>query len=430
MPRKRRGREQPRPMVSAGPAARRDRVAALQEVAAALASALTMEEVARIVFDNGLARCGARAMGIVWSFAPGELRLAFGRGVTAAEFEALDAASRLGAPMPVREALRARAPVWVDSPEQLRTRYPALEPLRAKRGEHGFAVVPLVVGDGCPGVIGLTFGPEHVPTPAERRFVEALAQLGAQAFDRARLFEAEQAARREAEEVGRLQEQLMAVVGHDLRTPLSAISLAAATLARRGGLAPEAAALVERITSSAARMGALIGDLVDLSRARQGVGVSLHVARIDLGEVVRGALAELDATPDGQNVSFELSGDAALDADRDRLAQVVSNLVANALQHGAGAPVSVRVTGGDTHVTLAVANAGPPIPPELLPHVFEPFRRGEAYARGAGGPSGNSGLGLFIVSEIVRAHGGTVDARSGREGTVFTVRLPRARPLG
>jgi signal transduction histidine kinase len=333
--------------------------------------------------------------------------------------------------MPIREALRARAPVWVDSPEQLRTRYPALEPLRARRGEHGFAVVPLVVGDRCPGVIGLTFGPEHVPTPAERRFVEALAQLGAQAFDRARLFEAEQAARREAEQVGRLQEQLMAVVGHDLRTPLSAIGLSAATLVRRGGLSPEDRALVERISSSARRMGALIRDLVDLSRARQGVGVSLHVARVDLGEVVRGALAELDAGPDGQEVSLAVRGDAALDGDRDRLAQVVSNLVGNALQHGGGSPVYVTVTGGDLDVTLAVANGGPPIPEELLPHVFEPFRRGEPYARAAGGRPGNSGLGLFIVREIVRAHGGTVEVRSEREaGTVFTVRLPRARTLG
>jgi signal transduction histidine kinase len=222
----------------------------------------------------------------------------------------------------------------------------------------------------------------------------------------------------------------MAVVGHDLRTPLSAIGLAAATLSRRGELGPEARALVERITSSAARMGALIRDLVDLSRARQGVGVSLRVARVDLGEVVRGALAELAAAPGGQGVSLTVSGDAALDADRDRLAQVVSNLVGNALQHGAGSPVSVTVTGGHADVTLAVSNGGPPIPPEVLPHVFEPFRRGEPYPHGAGGPSGSSGLGLFIVREIVRAHGGTVDVRSGADGTVFTVRLPRARTLG
>lgn len=430
MPRKRGGRAESRAIAPARRAARRDHVAALQHVTAALSSALTMEEVAKVLFETGLERCGARAMGIVWSFTPGELRLVSGRGVTQAEFEALDAAARLGAPMPVREALRGRAPVWVNSPEQLRQRYPALEPLRARRGEHGFAVVPLVVGERCPGAIGLTFGPEHVPTPAERRFVEALAQLGAQAFDRARLFEAEQEARRQAEQIGRQQEQLMAVVGHDLRTPLSAIALAAATLSRSGELGPEARALVERITSSAARMGALIRDLVDLSRARQGVGVSLRVARVDLGEVVRGALAELAAAPGGQGVSLTVSGDAALDADRDRLAQVVSNLVGNALQHGAGSPVSVTVTGGHADVTLAVSNGGPPIPPEVLPHVFEAFRRGEPYPRGAGGPSGSSGLGLFIVREIVRAHGGTVEVRSGADGTVFTVRLPRARTLG
>jgi hypothetical protein len=127
MPRKRGGRAEPRAIAPARRAARRgDHVAALQQVTAALSSALTMEEVAMVLFETGLARCGARAMGIVWSFAPGELRLVSGRGVTQAEFEALDAAARLGAPMPVREALRGRAPVWVNSPEQLRQRYPAL----------------------------------------------------------------------------------------------------------------------------------------------------------------------------------------------------------------------------------------------------------------------------------------------------------------
>jgi signal transduction histidine kinase len=123
-------------------------------------------------------------------------------------------------------------------------------------------------------------------------------------------------------------------------------------------------------------------------------------------------------------VSLAVHGDAALECDGERLAQVVSNLVGNALQHGAPAQVRVEVAGEAREVRLSVQNGGPPIPPALLPHVFEPFRHGaeprssERVAR--------TGLGLFIVREIVTAHGGTVEVASdAASGTTFTVRLPR-----
>jgi phosphoserine phosphatase RsbU/P len=236
-------------------------------------------------------------------------------------------------------------------------------------------------------------------------------------------------ARRRAEEaearawnVAHVEEQLMAIVGHDLRTPLSAISLTTEVLFRRGGLSPEDGRTLSRIASSASRMSAIVRDLLDLSRARQGMGIRVEKARVDLGEISRRALQEFGGVEDRQPVALAIEGDVTLQADAARLGQVIANLVGNAAQHGASSPIEVRVTGRSQDVTLAVHNLGPPIPPAALPHVFEAFRRGPA----GGERSGSVGLGLFIVQHIVASHGGTVSVASEAErGTTFTVRLPR-----
>jgi signal transduction histidine kinase len=399
-----------------------DHVARLQQLTEAVSSAVTMRDVARALFEQGLEQLGARAVGIVWMVRPGKLELVFGHGVSEEEFRALDAAAHAGERLPVHDAVVGRRSVWLETPEEIRERYPVLEPLRARRGESGCAIVPLVVGDRCPGVIGFTFDRPHPFSATERSFVEALAKVSAQAFERARLFEAEQEARREAERVRDLQHRLMAIVGHDLRTPLGAILLSAGALTARGDLTPQQAKVVDRIATSAGRMNAIIGDLLDFGRARQGMGFALRLERVDLGEVARRAIAEL--TAGGRRpVALRVEGDPALDGDPARLAQVASNLIGNALEHGGAGEVSVRVDGRGPDVRLAVHNEGPPIPPELLPHVFEPFRRGDDDRR-----AGGTGLGLFIVREIVVAHGGTATASSDAAGgTTLTVRLPRRR---
>jgi signal transduction histidine kinase len=397
-----------------------ERVTRLQHFTAALSSAVTMKDVARVLVEQGLEQFGARAVGIMWAMRSSRLDFVFGHGVSEPEFRMLDAAARRGERLPVRDAVLGRKAIWLETAEELRARYPVLEPLRALRGETGCAVVPLVVGERCPGVIGFTFDRARRLAAAERAFVETLAQLSAQAFDRARLFEAEQEARREAERARKAQEQLMAVVGHDLRTPLSSIRIAAWLLAKRGDLTPEQAGTVKLMASSAGRMSALLRDLLDLDRARHGLGVALDRERVDLGELAERTILEF--TDGAARLTLAASGDLALDGDPGRLAQVLSNLVGNALQHGAGTPVKVALAGGEGAVVVTVHNGGPPIPAELLPEVFEPFRRGAA----PGARRGSVGLGLFIVREIVRAHGGAVEVHSTADaGTTFTVRLPR-----
>jgi signal transduction histidine kinase len=169
-------------------------------------------------------------------------------------------------------------------------------------------------------------------------------------------------------------------------------------------------------------MNRMIDDILDLTRGQFGEGIPLTFAPADLGEVSRAAVSELRTAHPARLLEDEVAGDARGFWDEGRLARVVSNLVGNAIHYSAQGPVRVSVTGEGERVTLAVHNGGEPIPGEALPRIFDPFRRATSNAPGLG-------LGLYIVQEIVRAHGGTVGVASSRkEGTTFAVTLPRRPP--
>jgi signal transduction histidine kinase len=171
-------------------------------------------------------------------------------------------------------------------------------------------------------------------------------------------------------------------------------------------------------------MHRMIGYLLDLIQVRLGPGLPLTRAPVDLGAVCREALAELRTLHPDRGITLELRGGLRGEWDGDRLAQVVSNLAANALQHGRqDAPVRVTARGEGDAVELRIHNTGSPISPGVLPHLFEPMFKGGAEASG---PRGSVGLGLYIAREIVTAHGGAIAVTSSAEaGTAFTVRLPR-----
>jgi signal transduction histidine kinase len=233
---------------------------------------------------------------------------------------------------------------------------------------------------------------------------------------------AAEAARDEASRVGGLQERLVAVVGHDLRNPLGALLGNLDILVRSGPLTERQQLVAARMRGSVLRMEGMIRDLLDLARTRQGGLLAVSPVDVRLGEVCARAVSEVRDAHGGTDVSFEVDGDDRARLDPERIAQLVSNLVANAIEHGApGAPVRVRVTGDGADVVLSVENVGPTIPPELSDHLFEPFRRGTADGKGLG-------LGLFVVHEVTRAHGGGVTFRSAQGQTVFDVRLPRGSP--
>ncbi|MCI0570291.1 MAG: PAS domain-containing sensor histidine kinase [Myxococcaceae bacterium] len=233
-------------------------------------------------------------------------------------------------------------------------------------------------------------------------------------------------ARKDAEarlrESAEVRELLLAAVSHDLRGPLNAIALCAAALQKQHGVAGSALQAVGLIAASAERMRQLLGSLLDFSRARSGTLV-LERRPSNLQPVVQRAVEEVLLVHPERAVALACEGPHEGEFDAAAVARVASNLVGNAVQYSpADEPVWVELKGSGEAVVLTVHNRGAPIPPELLPHLFEPFRRGEG--RGVGG----LGLGLYIVRELVEAHGGHVDVSSTEEaGTRFTITLPRTR---
>jgi signal transduction histidine kinase len=230
------------------------------------------------------------------------------------------------------------------------------------------------------------------------------------------------------ENEARFRDQLLATVGHDLRTPLSGVLMGARLLQAHRTLAPPDRAAVDRIIRQAERMSRMVHDLLDYSRLRVGQRLTVVRASCDVAATAAEVIAAMSISHPRRAVRLVVHGDTRGEWDTDRLSQVLSNLIANALAYGSSdSPVTVRVEPRDEEVLVSVHNEGTPIPPDAIGHLFEPFWRGGA--RLDKRTSGGLGLGLFIVQEIVRAHGGTLGVRSSRsEGTTFSVALPRDPP--
>ncbi len=223
---------------------------------------------------------------------------------------------------------------------------------------------------------------------------------------------------RELRAVAEFREMFIGVLGHDLRNPLESIVLAATLLLRRGHLDENDAATTTRIIRGSQRMSRMISQVLDLTQARLGGGLPIERKPTDLHEVCRNVVEEFDA-----QVKLDVVGDVTGSWDDDRLAEVVSNIAGNAIQYAApGTVVTVDVHADGDHVVVEIRNQGEPIPADALPFIFEPFRRAHQREKSA---VKNLGLGLYIAHEIVRAHGGTLAARSAEGTTTFVMRLPR-----
>ena len=216
-----------------------------------------------------------------------------------------------------------------------------------------------------------------------------------------------------------LREQFIAVLGHDLRNPLASIDAGTRLLARVPS--PEKAATVLGLMqSSVARMAGLIDNVLDLARGRLGGGLTLQRAPVQLGPVLRQVIDELCASHPRQEVEAVLELDAVVDCDRGRIAQLLSNLLGNAMTHGAAdQPVLVHAVTRADVFELSVSNAGQEIPAAAIERLFQPFARGAVRPDQAG-----LGLGLYIASEIARAHGGSLSVASSPMQTRFTFLMP------
>ncbi len=221
------------------------------------------------------------------------------------------------------------------------------------------------------------------------------------------------------------RKMFLAILGHDLRNPLAAVTLSAKLA--MGSEGPELKQLLTQIVTSATAVSDLVTDLIDFTSSSIGAGLPLKPAAADFRVVCDEVAREMRAAHPGRSVHCDLRGELGGTWDPHRLRQVVANLVGNALQHGSATePVELAADGTAAEaVVLSVHNSGEPIPAELLPTIFNPLTRGRVSVRERRRP-GSIGLGLYIVREIVAAHGGTVGITStAAAGTTVTVRLPR-----
>jgi signal transduction histidine kinase len=271
-------------------------------------------------------------------------------------------------------------------------------------------------------------------TEDDLHFAQAVADRAALAIDNARLLKeiedanahiadqlvAESRRRAEAENASRFAETFIGILGHDLRNPLNAVTMAAAVLRQR--VDHVHAKTIDRIEASTTRMSNMVTQLLDLTRSRLGGGIVLDKSSCDLGAVISDVIDELQLAHGDRTIRWNKRGVVGT-WDRDRLAQVASNLVGNALEHGdPDQPVEVSLETTVGGASFTVRSRGKVIAPDLIPVLFDPYR--QAALRGA--RSRGLGLGLFITQQIVQAHDGQIDVTSTDDGTTFTVTLPRA----
>jgi signal transduction histidine kinase len=230
---------------------------------------------------------------------------------------------------------------------------------------------------------------------------------------------------RRAQETAQLREQFIAILGHDLRSPLGSIVLTSQRLIESKRTPDEVIKPVQRILRSANRIGRMVDDLLDFARTRLGGGMPITPAPIaDLASFFGNLVEEIGTAHPGRRIALDVEPATSAAWDPDRIAQVLSNLIGNALMHSpADTEVRVSAHGERDSVLVKIHNLGSPIAPELLGKIFEPFQRGQGADTGV---KSGLGLGLYITETIVKAHRGAIMvSSSSEEGTTFTLRLPR-----
>ena len=401
----------------------------LQAATEAFTGALSLGEVANLIVEQAMAALGAQS-GALAAVEPdgASVRLVAQHGV-----ELLDATTApLSAPLPICAAIRETRPVLLARREDMARDYPNLEALHTAAGVHAMAAFPMTIGGRTIGGLLVRFEAPHELNAADRAFMNALSRIAAEAFERARLFDAERHARAAAEAANRAKAAFLASMSHELRTPLQA-ALGFAQLMRGGVYGPvteQQSEALGRVERSQLHLRRLIDDILDFARLEAGrVRIDVEPVAVEelMQEVVR--LVGPDAMKKQLRLTTQLasSGEAVL-ADHQRLLQILLNLVGNAIKFTpSGGRVELRAASDESRVLIQVRDTGVGIPANRLEAVFDPFVQvDDALTRTAEG----AGLGLSISRDLARAMGGdiTVESEVGA-GSTFTVALPRAVPV-
>jgi PAS domain S-box-containing protein len=410
----------------------RDRAERLQALTAALARARTLDEVATVVVADMVVALGARTGALA---------------VRAPEGDALVLLRTVGFPEPIApnvrrqtlefrspltECYRAQSPVWIEKregPEGLDARFPPIAPVWEVLGVASSAFVPLVVAGEAVGVISFAFPAPRTFSPEERAFLLTLGQQAALAVERARLFEAEYAARAEAERANRAKSEFLAVMSHELRTPLNAIGGYAELMEMgiRGAVTQQQVDDLRRIQTSQRHLLGLINEVLNYARLETGT------VQYDIGDVrILDALVGVETlvAPQAQAKDLALAvapcpRELAVRADAEKVRQILVNLLSNAIKFtDRGGRVELTCAGAGAQVHVHVRDTGIGIPPDQLERIFEPFVQVRAdLTRTAEG----TGLGLAISRDLARGMAGDLAAESTPGvGSTFTLTLPAA----
>lgn len=290
-------------------------------------------------------------------------------------------------------------------------------------GLESYISIPIVKanGDFFGTLCAIDSVPANIDEPAITKTLTLFAQLIAMNLDTQRHLEATQIELNNANELGRLREQFIAVLGHDLRTPLSAIRMSADLLESKTE-EKRSLNLISAIRTSSVRMGVLIENILDFARGRLGGGIPVQRKLVDdLQHTLQLTLAEVQASYPQAVFIHELDVPAGIYCDALRISQLLSNLLGNAATHGSNsAPIVLKAYAENDEIVISLTNQGTPISAQLMPLLFEPFSRAEAGQRCEG-----LGLGLYIASQIATAHNGTLSVTSTAEaGTCFVARFP------
>jgi signal transduction histidine kinase len=402
------------------------RTTRLHALTAALSEAVTVEAVAKAVVQQGNVVVGATSGSVLLVVENGAALSvlhaeAYGRSIKDTSRVAVEPG------LCEADALQTRAPIFIASWEESQERYWRSATAAADAAYVSSAVLPLLVEGAPAGVLRFDFS---VPVNFDSEYTALLvsvAQHCTQALDRARLYEAEQRARADAEEANRHKDEFLSIVSHELRSPLNAVLGWAAMLQKDTSNKALTARAVQSIHDNAARQARLIDDLLDVSRIVAG-RTSLDLQEIDLGALITGVVESFIPVAATSHVELGVPQlpSAVVLGDPRRLEQVFFNLLANALKFTEpGGRIDIDAVLINSHVDVRVHDTGIGIEPEFLPYVFEPFRQANSTTtRNHGG----LGLGLSIAKQLVDAHNGTIGVESDGpgKGTTFIVGLPVA----
>ena len=397
------------------------RTTRLHGMAAALSEAATLQAVAAAVVQHGRNVLGA-AGGEVMLVAGDRLQTLHSGGPAP-----VPSSMALQPGLCATEAVATREPVFVASFEEWQERFSRSATLAADGGYVSSATLPLIGDRSVVGVLAFHFTAPVNFDDEYRALLVSVAQQCAQAVDRARVYEAAQAARADAEAANRTKDEFVSIVSHELRTPLNAI-LGWTSMLQQGSLdAAMSERALQSVADNAKRQLGLVQDLLDFSRLQAG-RLPLDMEEVDLRSVLRGVVETLlpTAAAGGLQINVQTVPPLRLRADARRLEQVFFNLLGNAVKFTPrGGEVRIGVRLSESSVDVTVSDTGEGIDAEFLPHMFDAFRQAHTTRSSR---HGGVGLGLSIAKELVEAHRGTIRAESGGPGTgaTFVVTLPVA----